>query len=222
MTRLERSANPKRPYRMRRRAELIDETRERIAAAAVRQHLSVGPARTSIASIAAAAGVTRLTVYRHFADMDEVFTACMAHWLSENPPPDPAPWLAIEGFEARASRVLMDVYHWYANAGHELYPVYRDIESVPPSSRLVIETWSEPLADVILGHDLPAGRVGARLRAVAMHLVRLLTWRSLVVDGGLSADEAAQLGVRWLMAARGGGHSGDRSHVAAAESEVRP
>ncbi len=190
---------------MRRRAEDVDRTRERIAAAAVRQHLSVGPSQTSIASIAAAAGVTRPTVYRHFADMDQVFTACIAHWLSTNPQPDPGPWLAIEGFEARASRVLTDLYRWYDDVGFQLYPVYRDIESVPAAARLVAETWSDPLAGVILGEDLPAGRAGSRLRAVAMHLVRLLTWRSLVVDGGLSADEAAGLGVRWLMVARGGG-----------------
>jgi len=190
---------------MRRRAELIDETRERIAAAAVRQHLSVGPSRTSIVSIAAAAGVTRPTVYRHFADMDEIFSACIAHWVSTNPQPDPGPWLAIEGFEARASRVLTDVYRWYDDVGYQLYPLYRDIESIPPAARPVAESWSDPLAGVILGQDLPAGRAGSRLRAVAMHLVRLLTWRSLVVDGGLSADEAAALGVRWLMAARDAG-----------------
>lgn len=200
-----RKSKATRPYRMRRRAEDVGRTRERIAEAAVRQHLSVGPSQTSIVSIAAAAGVTRPTVYRHFADMDEIFAACIAHWVSTNPQPDPRSWLAIEGFEPRARRVLTDAYRWYNDAGYELYPVYRDIESVPASSRLVIETWSDPLAGVILGHDLPAGRAGSRLRAVAMHLVRLLTWRSLVVDGGLSADEAAELGVRWLMAARGSG-----------------
>ena len=184
---------------MRVRAERVDRTRERIAEAAVQQHLSVGPSRTSIASIAEAAGVTRLTVYRHFADMDEVFTACMGHWLSTNPPPDPAAWLAIDEFEARARRALTDLYGWYGDVGYELYPVYRDIESVPTSSRRVIETWTDPFADVILGRDVPAGRTGASLRALALHLVRLLTWRSLVVEGGLAADEAASLGVQWLM-----------------------
>ncbi len=185
---------------MRVRAERVDQTRERIAAAAVQQHLSVGPSRTSIASIAEAAGVTRLTVYRHFADMDEVFTACMGHWLSTHPPPDSGAWLAIKSFEARATRVLTDVYRWYSDVGHQLYPVYRDIESVPASSRSIIEAWSDPFADVLLGEDAPVGAAGSRLRAVAMHLVRLLAWRSLVVDGGLAPEDAASLGVQWLMA----------------------
>jgi len=184
---------------MRIRAERVDRTRERIAKAAIQQHLSVGPSRTSIASIAEAAGVTRLTVYRHFADMDEVFAACMGHWLSTNPPPDPAGWVTIEDFQARANRVLTDVYRWYGDVGYQLYPVYRDIESVPGASRTVIETWTDPFADVILGKDQRSGRAGERTRAIALHLVRLLTWRSLVRDGGLSADEAAALGVQWLM-----------------------
>ena len=95
--------------------------------------------------------------------------------------------------------MLGDVYRWYGEVGYELYPVYRDIEAVPASSRLVIENWTDPFAEVIVGQHLPAGRAGSRLRAIAMHLVRLMTWRSLVVDGGLSADEAASLGIRWLM-----------------------
>ena len=79
---------------MGRRAERVDETRERITAAAVRLHTTVGPSRTSIASIAEAAGVTRLTVYRHFADLDAVFDACMAHWAAQNPRPDADAWRA--------------------------------------------------------------------------------------------------------------------------------
>ena len=186
---------------MTKRAELIDRTRERIAAAAVRQHLSVGPSRTSIASIAEAAGVTRPTVYRHFANMDEVFTACMAHWLSRHPSPDPAPWIAIEAFESRARRVLTDLYRWYGDVGYALYPVFRDIDSVPPQSRAVIEGWSDQFADVITATGPSPATASKRLRAVAVHIVRLPTWRALVLDGGLSTDDAVDLGVRWLEAA---------------------
>src|ERR1039457_6337227 len=54
-----------RPYRMRRRAELVDGTRQRITEATVRLHTTVGPAHTSIAAVAEEAGVTRLTVYAY-------------------------------------------------------------------------------------------------------------------------------------------------------------
>ena len=77
-----------RPYQMNRRAEQVDQTRERITAAAVRLHTTVGPSNTSIAAVAEEAGVTRLTVYRHFADLDALFDACRGHWRAANPAPD--------------------------------------------------------------------------------------------------------------------------------------
>jgi len=65
--------------------------RRQITAAAVDLHSTVGPARTTISAIAERAGVQRLTVYRHFPEERDLFAACGAHWISENPPPDPAP-----------------------------------------------------------------------------------------------------------------------------------
>ena len=85
------------------------------------------------------------TAYRHFADMDEVFGACMGHRLATHPTPDPSPWVAIEGFEARARRVLTDLYRWYGDIGYVLYPIFRDIDSVPPRSRAAIEGMERPV-----------------------------------------------------------------------------
>jgi AcrR family transcriptional regulator len=199
-----RIANKPGPYRMTKRAELIDRTRMRITEAAIAQHLSVGPSRTSISSIAEEAGVTRPTVYRHFADMDEVFGACMGHWLATHPTPDPGPWVAIQAFEARARRVLTDLYRWYGDVGFVLYPILRDIDSVPPRSRAAIEGWSDQFAEVILSAGPSVGPPAKRLRAAAVHIVRLPTWRALVLGGGLATDDAVDLGVLWLVAAASG------------------
>ena len=105
--------NPKRPYRMRRRAEAQDDTRRRIAESAVALHGTVGPARTSISAVAEHAGVRRSTVYRHFPDEAALFDACTAHWAAANPAPDLAAWAAIDPpacppgrRAARALRVL--------------------------------------------------------------------------------------------------------------------
>ena len=57
-----------RPYTKTRRAELEQQTRERITEAAVELHGSLGPARTTISAIAQRADVQRATVYRHFPD----------------------------------------------------------------------------------------------------------------------------------------------------------
>jgi AcrR family transcriptional regulator len=77
----------KRPYRMKKRAELEEATRRRITESAVALHGTVGPARTSVSALAEHAGVRRSTVYRHFPDEASLFAACTAHWAAENPCP---------------------------------------------------------------------------------------------------------------------------------------
>lgn len=196
-----KEARDRRSYRMSRRAELVDQTRQRIAEAAMRLHTTVGPSQASIAAIAAEAGVTRLTVYRHFRDQDELFGACMGHWATLYPAPDPATWAAIPGLEARARHALAAVYAWYDEVGGQLYPIHRDIAAIPPHARAVMDDRSLAMAEAIVGHDGPTDDRGRSLRAVAGHLVSLGTWRSLVVEQGLTTQEAVSLGVDWLVAA---------------------
>ena len=116
---------------MTRRAELVDETRQRITEATARLHTTVGPANTSVASIAEEAGVTRLTVYRHFPDIEVLFAACRAHWRAQNPPPDAGSWPDTRDFETRARRALTEHYAWYRDHAEELFPIYRDMTTMP-------------------------------------------------------------------------------------------
>lgn len=186
---------------MRRRAELVDRTRQRITEAAVRLHTSVGPAATSIARVAEEAGVTRLTVYRHFADLDALFEACMGHWGRLNPMPDVEGWRSIEPLEARASRALGELYRWYQARDAELYPIYRDWTAMPLAAHEAMEAQGRALSDALVGRAALTesdGRIGA---AVARHLVDYRTWRSLVVERGLELDEAVGAAVRMLLAA---------------------
>jgi AcrR family transcriptional regulator len=197
-----------RPYRMGRRAEQVDQTRQRITEAAVRLHTSVGPAHTSIAAVAAEAGVTRLTVYRHFADLDALFGACMAHWSARNPRPDPTAWRAIPGLDERARRAFGEVYGWYRDHADELHPLYRDASAMPPSALRSREAGNQALADALVaGH---AGSVsdsdGRLLRVVARHLVDFWTWHSLVIAQGLDDPEAVGVAVRLLTAMAAGEH----------------
>ena len=119
----EQMRSPKsRTYRMTRRADSVEETRRQIAAAAARLHTTIGPANTSIAAIAEEAGVTRLTVYRHFDDFDVLFAACRAHWRAENPPPDPRAWADVSGLAPRARRAFGEWYGWYAGTRRRCSP----------------------------------------------------------------------------------------------------
>lgn len=195
---------------MGRRAERVDETRERITEAAVRLHTTVGPSRTSIASIAEAAGVTRLTVYRHFADLDAVFDACMAHWAAQNPRPDADAWRAIPDLEPRARRAFEDLYRWFAEHTDDLEPINRDLAAIPASARARREAASRAQADAIVIGPAPHPRPQSRQAlAVARHLVDYGTWRSLAVDQGLGKREVVEVAVRMLLSVTPEGHARD-------------
>jgi AcrR family transcriptional regulator len=187
-----------RPYQMRRRAELVDETRQRIVEAAVHLHTTVGPANTSISTVAEEAGVTRLTVYRHFSDLEALFVACRAHWMSEHLPPDPAAWASIPGSADRARAGIGALYGWYGENGDDLFPINRDATAMPLGAQETQRAQSAAMAASIMGDDAPDGPAGATLRAVAGHLVSYWTWRSLVVEQGLTTREAVDLAVRIL------------------------
>jgi AcrR family transcriptional regulator len=187
-----------RPYQMRRRAELVDETRQRITEATVRLHTTVGPANTSISAVAEEAGVTRLTVYRHFPDLEHLFAACQGHWFSLHPPPDPTTWRAIPDLDERARRAFAELYGWYGRNAEDLFPINRDEAAWPPQVQDQRRAGSAARAAAIVDGHAPDGPRGRLLRAVAGHLVNYWTWRSLVVDQGLHDDAAVDLAVRIL------------------------
>lgn len=186
---------------MRRRAELVDQTRLRITEAAVRLHTTVGPANTSVSTVAREAGVTRLTVYRHFRDQDQLFDACRRHWLTANAPPDEAAWRAIPVLEDRARRAFSELYGWFGEHGAEIFPIYRDMATMPRSTQEQMRAESAARGDALLDGLSVARATRRPLRAVAGHLVSLMTWRSLVVEHGLGENQAVEVAVRLLCAA---------------------
>ena len=197
-----------RPYRMRRRAEHVDETRQRIVEATVRLHTTVGPARTSIASVAEEAGVTRVTVYRHFPALDTLFEACSGHWAAMHPGPDFAALLAVEDPEARVRGALTAHYRWFGRHGGELYPIYRDMAAMPRSTRTSMAAATASLADALVGASPGEGATGGaagtraeRACAVAGHVASFWTWHSLSVEQGLGDDAAAEVAADMLLGA---------------------
>src|SRR5436305_13803949 len=96
----------KRKYELRARAEAQEATRARIASAAARLHEEQGIGNTTVADIARRAGVSRLTVYNHFPDLQALLPACTAHWLGEHPQPPLEPLLAIADPAERLRAVL--------------------------------------------------------------------------------------------------------------------
>ena len=155
----------KRPYRMGERAKSQDETRQRIVEATMRLHEELGPRATTISAIAEKAGVQRLTVYRHFPDETAVFQACTAHWLSLNPPPDPAGWAAIEDPRERLEAALTAFYRYYAGTQRMWSASFRDVADVP-----ALQAPMKQFAGFVsgIGDDL-AARFQGRQAASAAH-----------------------------------------------------
>jgi AcrR family transcriptional regulator len=184
-----------RPYRMRRRAELEEETRRRIAASAAELHEEVGPARTTISGVAERAGVRRSTVYRHFPDEEALFAACSAHWGAANPAPDPGPWPAIEDPAARTATALGELYGYFARTEGMYTSLLRDEPLVPVLQRLLggYYGYLRTIEDMLMAGRGLRGHAARRTRAALGHALAFPTWRSLTRDHGLSEADAVDL-----------------------------
>lgn len=185
-----------RTYTLKRRAARMAQTRRRIAAATWELHRTVGPARTTISAIARRAGVQRLTVYQHFPDERSLFRACQAHEFATNPPPDAAAWAVIPDPEARLRVALADLYAYYRRSEAILANVERDAPTLPALQQVVAEGsagFQDTALRILLDGWDDGGPHQPLRRAALGHALAFQTWRSLVRDHGLTADEAAAL-----------------------------
>lgn len=175
---------------MTKRADDVAATRERIVEAAVRLHGTIGPAQTSIAGIAEEAGVTRLTVYRHFPNDTELHAACREHWFSQQRLPDPQSWSTIIDPEQRLRVGLADLYRFYREGQNMLRLVHRDIADVPGGTQQQLLALDATHRDTLLEPFHLHGPTRRRARAALGHAVSFTTWHSLCNEQHLTSSEA--------------------------------
>lgn len=186
---------------MKKRADQMAETRRRIVEAAVRLHTTVGASNTSISAVADEAGVTRLTVYRHFPDQEDLLVACTAHWSALHPMPDHRRWPEIADLEERARVALSEMYAYYQENKADLERLLPDIELLPVSLQEEFAQQFTEMARALAQGSRRRGRPRERLEAVAGHLVSFSTWWSLTVDQDLSKAEAVEVAVGFFASA---------------------
>jgi AcrR family transcriptional regulator len=182
-----------RKYELKARAESQERTRQRIAKAAAELHEEVGPAETTVAEIARRAGVSRLTVYKHFPDSAALYPACAAHHMSENPLPDLEAALAPEDPVERVGSLLRTVYaDWYRDWGQMMRNLQRDRRLDPAlddfmraNSDAALARLADALTD---GFELEGDRAG-RVRSMTRVALDFWTWDRLTGEG--MGDEAA-------------------------------
>ncbi len=175
---------------MRKRQEDVDETRRRIVEAAVELHGTVGPVNTSIAGVAALAGVQRSTVYRHFPDDEALFGACTSHWFARHPWPRAQEWRTENDPRRRLERGLRELYTYYDGNRQMLSNAFRDLEVMPPFVGEMLGAQLESMVSVLL--EAWPDQQDRQLVLAIGHAVDLRTWHSLA-DRGLAPEDAAEL-----------------------------
>ena len=183
-----------RKYELKRRAESVAETRERIVEATVELHEQVGPARTTISAIADRAGVQRLTVYRHFPDDRSLFEACSGHWTLRNPRPDPREWVAIDDPVERLRTALTNLYAFFRSTEAMTGNLLRDLPELPALQQVAapLLEYSNNARSILDVGWKARGRKRNLLRAAIGHALEYETWRSLTAREELTDAEAAE------------------------------
>lgn len=189
------TSSQKRPYELKARAKSQQLTRERIAAAAAELHQRQGVAQTTVADIARRAGVQRLTVYNHFANLSELLPACSAHYRGQHPQPNFEEALAHEDPAARVRAVLRGLYKWYRDNEPMMLNVHGERGAVPELDAWMSQSADQQLAERTLALARGFRRKGTRatrLRAVIALSLDFWTWRRLACEG-LDDDAAADM-----------------------------
>jgi AcrR family transcriptional regulator len=192
------------------------ETRGRIVRAALKLHQTRGPAHTTIADVAREAKVQRLTVYRHFPGLEDLFAACRAQTARTLVVPEPASWLLVVDPAARLRLGLGEIYAFYRRGQVAATNILRDAPVLP--RRLRVGSIFFELADRAVDALATGWGGGAQrklVRAALAHAVDFWTWRSLALDRGLGDGEVAELMLAMVRGAarRRSGAAGDQARA---------
>lgn len=107
------SSKVQRRYRLGRRAETTQETRQRLVEATFQLHAERGIAETSMKDIAARAGVSVGTVYHHFPSYAEAIVACGAYTAEHAPAPTAAVFEGAASRRERLERLARALFDYY-------------------------------------------------------------------------------------------------------------
>jgi AcrR family transcriptional regulator len=199
-------------YKLKRRAERQEETRLRIARAAVELHGTVGPSKTTMSALAEEAGVSRPTLYSHFPDELSLFKACSSLDLSENPLPDPDPWAKIADPEERLRSALTEVYAYYLRREQIMYNVLRDAQGdaeVNANLREVLKPliahWERMKEILATAWEVNEERPQQQQQQLLLLLrgaigvaLDFQTWRTMLREQDLTDEQAIELMVRMV------------------------
>jgi AcrR family transcriptional regulator len=124
-----------REYKMRKRADDWQKTRERILQATMQLHDEQGVAPTTFSDIAKRAGLGQATLYRHFPTLGDLVQACGGHvWQEMQPPTGEAAAAVFEGLatvDERLEKLVEEIDAFYRRGALRLHLAGRDRDLIP-------------------------------------------------------------------------------------------
>lgn len=192
-----------RRYQLRARAARQAETRKKIVDSAIELHETVGATGATITAIARRAGVSRLTVYRHFPDEISLLRACTGTWFVDHPAPDPSLLFTIDDPVRRLEVALTDLYAYYSD-NEAMLASGEDARPTHPALVVVLGPMMEGLRRLAgllsMGWSVDAGP-GSLLAVAIAHAIAFPVWRSLREHQGATNRQAVQLMVAMVASA---------------------
>lgn len=172
----------RRRYRLGRRAETTQETRQRLVEATFQLHSERGIAETSMTDIAERAGVSVGTVYHHFPSYAHAIRACGAYTVEHAPAPTAAIFAGAGSRPERIGRLVRALFDHY-----ERVPA---LESVRRDRHLAPELDTFAREELRNRRRLAAEAAGPGGAALVAALADIDVYRSLRREGFGTADAA--------------------------------
>lgn len=170
-----------RQYRMKKRADARDDTRDRIVRATMALHDEQGVVTTTFADIAERAGVGPATVLRHFPTLGSLVTACGQHVAEEirllTPADSERVFAGQVTTAARLDRLVGEIDAFYMRGSLRLIAAGNDRDRVPELDQFLkaVDAGLEALIREAIIDEAP----GEPLVCVLMALCGVTVWERL-------------------------------------------
>jgi AcrR family transcriptional regulator len=179
---------------MKKRAQAVEETRNQIVWATMQLHAEKGAAATSQADIAARAGVSAATVYRHFPTLGSLVRACGTQvWMAVSPPrPEDAERLfaGLGTTRERLQRFVEEVSAFYRRAWRALESAREERSRVPELDEDL--RWVDAGLEALAREALALERAEEPKVQLLLALTDFGVWKSLR-DHGVPEDGAVSI-----------------------------
>lgn len=187
---------------MGRRAAAYAGTRRRILEATMAVHAEQGIVAGHWPDIAARAGVSLATLYRHFPTLEDLAIACGALTMERVAPPAPgdapAVFAGASGRRARLARLARAIFGFYERAGRVVDNVRRDRTRLAVLERA--HARFEAALAAFVREALRPQRASAADRRTARAIIDVRVWEALR-EQGHTPEDAVRIGARLLSCA---------------------